>query len=67
MTFPENLLRLRRTRGLKQQEVADALGLSLRVYQYYEHGQRDPTLPTLIGLADLYDISLDELVCRQRK
>ena len=44
MTFSENLLRLRQTRGLKQQEVADALGLSLRVYQYYEHGQRDPTL-----------------------
>ena len=62
MTFSENLLRLRQTRGLKQQEVADALGLSLRVYQYYEHGQRDPTLPTLIALADLYDV-----VCRQRK
>ena len=66
MTFPENLSRLRSEKGLTQQEVADGAGLSLRGYQNYERGLREPQMSALIGLADFYDISLDELVCRQR-
>ena len=66
MTFSEHLLSLRLSKGLKQQELAETLGISLRVYQYYEHGDRTPPMETLIALADLYDVSLDELVCRQR-
>ena len=38
MTFSEHLLSLRISKGLKQQEIAEKLGISLRVYQYYEHG-----------------------------
>ena len=66
MTFSEHLLSLRISKGLKQQEIAEKLGISLRVYQYYEHGDRTPHMETLIDLADLYDITLDELVCRHR-
>ena len=66
MTFSENLLQLRKSRGYKQQELADTLGISLRVYQYYEHGEREPQLSTLVKLADFYDLSLDELVGRER-
>lgn len=66
MTFSKNLFQLRMGKGLKQQEVADSVGLSLRAYQYYERGQREPTLSTLIALADFYDLSLDELVGRVR-
>ena len=66
MTFPENLSRLRSEKGLTQLEVADGAGLSLRGYQNYERGLREPQVSALIGLADFYGISLDELVCRQR-
>ena len=38
--------------------------MSLRGYQNYEHGLREPKMSALIALADFYDISLDELVCR---
>ena len=34
---------------------------------YREYGERTPSMEVLIALADLYDISLDELVCRKRK
>ena len=63
MTFSEHLLSLRISKGLKQQEIAEKLGISLRVYQYYEHGDRTPPMETLIALADLYDITLPALVC----
>ncbi len=66
MQFHENLFQLRKKRGLTQLEVAAGAGLSLRGYQNYERGLREPQLSALIALADFYDISLDELACRQR-
>ena len=66
MTFHENLFRLRKEKNLTQPDVATGAGLSLRAYQNYERGLREPQLSALVALADFYDISLDELVCRQR-
>ena len=67
MTFSENLFELRRKRQLTQTAVADAVGSTLRAYQRYEYGERTPPMDVLIALADFYDISLDELVCRKRE
>ena len=65
MKFSEPLLKTRITHGLSQQEAADIAGIALRTYQYYERGQREPTISALIALADYYGMSLDELVCRE--
>lgn len=65
MTFSEHLLWLRKNRNYKQQEVAEGAGLSLRAYQNYERGQREPQMSVLIALADFYELSLDDLVCRE--
>lgn len=64
MTFPERLLQLKQERKVLQKDVAAGIGLSLRGYQYYEKGQKEPTLSALIRLADFYDVSLDYLVGR---
>ena len=64
MELHENLIRLRTEHGFSQEAVAKAVNVKGRTYQNYEYGIRVPLLPTLIALADLYDISLDELVCR---
>ena len=64
MTFSEHLLQLRKTRGLKQTELAPFIGISWRAYQTYERGEREPQMSTLIALADFYGLSLDELACR---
>lgn len=64
MTFSEHLLQLRKARKLKQTELAPHIGISWRTYQTYERGEREPQMSTLIALADFYNISLDELVCR---
>ena len=66
MTFSEHLLQLRKSKGLKQTELASKIGISWRAYQTYERGQREPALSTLIALADFYDLNLDDLVCRKR-
>lgn len=66
MTFPEHLYELRLKHSVLQKDVAKAAGISLQSYQRYEYGTREPTLSTLVALADFYNMSLDELVCRER-
>ena len=56
------LTSLRLERNLTQKETAIASGLSLRCYQNYERGLREPTVSNLLALAEHYAISLDELV-----
>lgn len=66
MKFSEHLLQLRKAHGLKQTEIAPKIGIHWRTYQTYERGEREPSLSTLVALADFYDLTLDELVCRKR-
>ena len=66
MTFPEKIIALRAKACLKQSEVAEGAKMSVRAYQNYEWGLREPKMTALISLADFYDISIDELVCRER-
>ena len=65
MTFSEHLVKLRTERNISQKALAVALNIGLHTYQRYEYGEREPSLSTLVALADFYDISLDELVCRE--
>ena len=64
MKLSERIQEQRKEAGKTQQEMADFLGVKLRVYQYYESGGRKPTLDNLIVLADFFDVSLDYLVGR---
>ena len=64
MDFQEKLVQLRSIKGVLQKDLVKELGLNLHTYQRLEYGQQEPRMSTLIALADFYDISLDELVCR---
>lgn len=66
MTFSEHLVFLREKRGISQKDLANIIGISTHAYQRFEYAEREPRLSVLIALADFYDISLDELVCRER-
>lgn len=64
----ENKLQvLRELHDMKQQEVADALGVSRSTYANYESGRRAPDIELLMHLADIYGISLDELTGHEVK
>ena len=64
MTFSERLIELRKSRGLTQKQVYEAVGLSALGYQRYEYGTREPAYQKLIALADYFDVSLDYLCGR---
>ena len=55
---------LKTQKKILQKDVAKSIGISLRNYQRYEHGEREPSMTTLIALADLFNVSLDYLVGR---
>ena len=63
--FSEQLVALRKARGLSQAQVAKAVHVAPRAYQNYEYDEAEPRLSTLIRLADFYRIPLDELVGRE--
>lgn len=59
-----NLRNLRIKNNLKQQDVAKYLNKTKSGYGYYETERTEPDIKTLCKLADLYHVSLDELVGR---
>ena len=53
---------LRTDHDLKQQQVADYLGMSQTGYSKYETGENDIPTRILIELARIYDTSVDYLL-----
>ncbi len=62
--FPETLKLLRESRGLTQARLAELIEASPRVYNRWETGAAAPRLDTLVKIADILNVSLDELVGR---
>ncbi|OTA18462.1 transcriptional regulator [Xenorhabdus vietnamensis] len=62
--FSERLRTLREARGLTQTRLAELIGVLPRVYNRWERGHISPQLDTLIKMADVLQVSLDELVGR---
>ena len=62
MSLPEKILSLRTGLGLSQEELAQRLEVSRQSVSKWETGQSVPDLDKLIKLADLFQISVDELV-----
>ena len=56
------LASLRKEKGYSQEELAEKLGVSRQAVSKWENGEASPDTANLIALAELYDISLDELV-----
>ncbi len=58
----ENIKFYRRQIGLTQQELAEKLNGKKSLVSNYENGYSTPDIFTLCKLADIFDVSLDELV-----
>lgn len=72
MTLGENLQRLRKEKGLSQEEVAQAMFVSRQSVSKWETDKAEPGVKALKGLGRLYGVTLDELVgaaedCEQEK
>ncbi len=62
MEFMEKLLLVRKDRGLSQEEVAEAVGVSRQAVTKWETGQAYPDIANLVALSDLFGVSIDRLV-----
>ena len=58
----ERMKKLRQEKHLKQQEVADFLGISQQSYSHYEQGKRELPLRHVAKIAELYNVSSDFLL-----
>ena len=62
ISFKDDLRAIRKNRGCTQRQTAAAIGITERNYQYYEPGEREPSMSVLISLAKYFDVTLDYLV-----
>lgn len=58
----EKLLKLRKKFGYSQQELADKLSVTRQTISNWECGQGAPTIDKAMELAEIFGISLDDLV-----
>jgi transcriptional regulator with XRE-family HTH domain len=65
--FQDRLKKLRKERNLSQDEVGKPLNISGRTVGNYESGEREPSLDTLIKIADFYKVNMDYLLGRTDK
>jgi transcriptional regulator with XRE-family HTH domain len=64
-TFAERLKVLRNARKLTQARLAELLEVSPRVYNRWEQGTAIPHFDTVVKIADILRVSLDELAGRK--
>lgn len=60
-----NIKDIRIRKNLTQADVANALGVSSVVYSRYESGTRQPSIDTIVQLADFFCVTVDYLLGRQ--
>lgn len=62
MQFKENLMRLRKERGLSQEQLANEINVTRQTISKWELGDTVPDMNKLIELSRLLNISVDELI-----
>lgn len=67
MTIGEKIKKLRTEKGWTQQRLADEIMAHKTAVANWEHRKYEPNIYNCIQLADVFDITLDELCCRSGK
>lgn len=67
MYLCSNLVYLRKKHNLTQKEVGEAIGTDLRNIGHYEKAFREPRLETLVSLAGLFEVSIDDLLTKDMR
>ena len=62
MKFNEKLLKLRKEKGLSQEELGMEMQVSRQTVSKWEAGQSYPDFTRLVMLSNFFDMTLDELV-----
>lgn len=62
MSFGENLVSLRESRGISRRQLSEMLDIPYTTLRNYETDQREPGHKLLISIAHIFSVSVDELI-----
>ncbi len=66
MMFADNLVELRKYHALSQEELADKIGVSRQTLSKYETGESLPDIEKCKALADVFGVTVDDLICYEK-
>lgn len=66
-TMGQRLAELRKERHLRQADMAEMLGMTIRHYQRMEYGEVNVPALTLCAIADYFGVSADYLLGRSEE
>lgn len=64
--FGNRLTNLRKMKGLSQEDLGNLIGVSRQTVSKWESNQTTPEMDKLIGISDVFEISVDELLGREK-
>ena len=67
MTLEEQIRNYRKQAGMSQEEMAELIGVSRQAITKWENGTGTPDIANLVAIAELFQISLDELLLNKKK
>ncbi len=65
--FQDKLQRLRKEAGLSQEALAEKIGVSRQTVAKWESGDSCPDLTSALSLAEVFDLTLDELADSEKR
>lgn len=66
MMFAENLVALRKVHAMSQEELAERIGVSRQTLSKYETGESLPDIEKCKARADVFGITVDDLICYEK-
>ena len=66
-TFGQRFTRLRKQRGLTQEELGEKIGISGQAVSKWENDASMPDISLLVQLSDILGVSLDDLLGKERQ
>jgi transcriptional regulator with XRE-family HTH domain len=64
--FGNRLMNLRKVKGLSQEDFGNLVGVSRQTVSKWESNQTTPEMDKLVSISDVFHISLDELLGREK-
>ncbi|HIS67214.1 MAG TPA: helix-turn-helix transcriptional regulator, partial [Candidatus Scatomorpha merdipullorum] len=62
MNILDRIQALRRSRGITQEQLADAVGVSRQAVSKWEAEQASPDLERIVAMAEFFDVTTDYLL-----
>ena len=67
MSIGKKIRELRKEKKWRQKRLAEEVGVTVNMVSMWELDKYDPSIFNCIVLADVFNVTLDELCCREEK